>query len=260
VAVRQRPSQGAPGQHFLRSSRLAAEIVKDAGIAPGDLVVDVGAGTGVITRALLDAGAEVVAVELDPGLAADLRRRFAPRGARVVEDDARSWTWPRDPFSVVSNLPFTGSGEILSSLLGDPTRRLEHASVIVQWELAEKQAAVWPATMRATYWRAWFVIAIVGRLARSAFAPPPSVDAAVLRFLRRHRPLVPPDEHLRYRKLLADAFRAQAPLRHALRGQVTPRELRRLATHLGFEPGSRARDLDAYQWAGLFDYARRVRR
>ena len=257
MAVRQRPSPGAPGQHFLRSSRLVAEIVADASILPGDLVVDVGAGTGAFTRALLDAGAEVVALELDPRLAADLRRRLGSRGVHVVEEDARRWNWPREPFAVVSNLPFAGSGEILSNLLRDPRRELRHADVVVQWELAEKQAAVWPATMRATYWRAWFDVAIVARLARSAFAPPPSVDAAVLRFARRNRPLVAPGEHERYRKLLADAFRSQSPLRQALRGRVTPRELRRLATLLGFDPGSRARDLDARQWAGLYRHMRR---
>jgi len=259
VAVRQRSARNAPGQHFLRSSRLAAEIVGDAGFEPGDLVVDIGAGTGVFTRALLDAGAEVVAIERDPGLARELRRRFRSRRVLVVEDDARRWSWPLEPFSVVSNLPFAGSGAILGSLLRDPRRGVRQADVIVQWELAEKQAAVWPATMRATYWRAWFDIAIVRRLARTAFSPPPTVDAAVLRFVRR-RPLVSPDEHARYRAVLADAFRAQAPLRHALRGLLTPRELRRLATLLGFDPRSRARDLDATQWAGLFGHMRRVGR
>jgi 23S rRNA (adenine-N6)-dimethyltransferase len=260
VAVRQRPTPGARGQHFLRSSRLAAELVADAGIEPGDLVVDIGAGTGAFTRALLDAGAEVVALELDPRLAAGLRRRFGSRSARVVEADARRWSWPREPFAIVSNLPFAGSGEILGSLLRDPRTGLQQADVIVQWELAAKQASVWPATLRATYWRAWFVIAIAGRLARSAFSPPPGVDTAVLRVTRRRRPLVPPEEHERYRRLLADAFRAQAPLQRALRGRLTPRELRRLAALLGFDPGARARDLDARQWAGLFHYLPERRR
>lgn len=260
MAVRQRPTQGAPGQHFLRSSRLAAELVRDAGVDPGGLVVDIGAGTGVLTRALVDAGAHVLALEADPRLAAELRRRF-PRGrVTVVEADARRWTWPGEPFAVVANLPFSGSGEILSSLLRDPRAGLRGADVIVQWELAAKHAAVWPATMRATYWRAWFDVGIVARLARSAFSPPPSVDAAVLRFTRRARPLVPPDEHERYRRLLSDAFRAQAPLQRALRGRLTPRELRRLASLLGFDPASHARDLDPRQWAALFSYFRGTRR
>ena len=256
MAVRQRPTPVAPGQHFLRSSRLAAELVRDAGVEPGGLVVDIGAGTGVLTRALVEAGARVLALEADPALVAELRRRFAGRRVTVVEADARRWTWPREPFQVVANLPFAGSGEILSSLLQDPRGGLRSADVIVQWELAAKQAAVWPATMRATYWRAWFDVANVARLARSAFSPPPSVEAGVLRFTRRDRPLVPPGEHDRYRQLLAEAFRGQAPLQRALRSRVSPRELRRLASLLGFDPGSHARDLDPRQWAALFSYAR----
>jgi 23S rRNA (adenine-N6)-dimethyltransferase len=256
VAVRQRPTQGAPGQHFLRSSRLAAELVGDAGVEPGGLVIDIGAGTGVLTRALVETGAHVLALEADPTLATQLQRRFAGGQVTVVEADARRWAWPREPFTVVANLPFAGSGEILSSLLRDPRNGLRSADVIVQWELAAKQAAVWPATMRATYWRAWFDIAIAARLARSAFSPPPSVDAAVLRYTRRPRPLVPPDDHDRYRQLLAEAFHAQTPLQRALRGRLTPRELRRLASLLGFDPVSHARDLDPRQWAAVFSHAR----
>jgi 23S rRNA (adenine-N6)-dimethyltransferase len=110
--------------------------------------------------------------------------------------------------------------------------------------------------MRATYWRAWFDVAIVARLARSAFSPPPSVDTAVLRFTRRAHPLVPPGEHERYRQLLGEAFRARVPLQRALRGRLTPRELRRLASLLGFDPASHARDLDPRQWAAVFSHAR----
>jgi 23S rRNA (adenine-N6)-dimethyltransferase len=260
VAVRQRPTRGAPGQHFLRSSRLAAELVREAGVEPAGLVVDIGAGTGVLTRALVEAGSRVLALEADPALAADLRRRFAGRKVTVIEADARRWAWPREPFEVVANLPFAGSGEILSSLLQDPRGGLRSADVIVQWELAAKQAALWPATMRATYWRAWFDVGVVARLARSAFSPPPNVDAAVLRIVRRARPLVAYDEHEHYRRLLAEAFRAQAPLQRALRDRVTPRELRRLASLLGFDPTAHARDLDPRQWAAVFSHARARRR
>jgi 23S rRNA (adenine-N6)-dimethyltransferase len=256
VAVRQRPTRGAPGQHFLRSSRLAAELVRDAGIGPSDLALDIGAGTGMLTDALLDAGARVIALEADPALAVQLRRRFGGRDLTVFEADARRWTWPDQPFSVVSNLPFAGSGEILGSLLRDPGSGLRRADVIVQWELAHKHAAIWPATLRSTYWRAWFDVVIVGRLARSAFAPPPRVDAAVLRVSRRDDALVSPGDHERYRRFLAAAFRAQAPLGRALRPTVTSRELRRLAAVLGFDAAALPRDLDARQWAHVFSFAR----
>jgi len=256
VAVRQRPTRGAPGQHFLRSSRLAAELVRDAGVVPGELVFDIGAGTGMLTCALLEARARVVAIEADSALAAQLHRRFVGRDVSVVEADARSFAWPREQFSVVSNLPFAGSGRIIESLLRDPASGLRHADVIVQWELGQKHAAVWPSTLRSSYWRAWFEVTIAARLVRSAFAPPPSVDAAVLRVTRRARARVDPEDQDRYWRFLAGAFRSQAPLGRALRGQVTPRQLRRLADVCGFDVASRPRDLDARQWASLFAFVK----
>jgi len=148
VAVLQRPEREARGQHFLRSSRLAADLVREAGVGRGQRAVDIGTGTSVLTTALLDAGAVVTALEIDPGLAEQLRRRFATRDVLVVETDACRWNWPHESFSVVSNLPFAGSGAVLDSLLRNPCNCLQQADVIVQWEFAEKHSAVWPTTLR----------------------------------------------------------------------------------------------------------------
>ncbi len=221
-------------------------------------MVDVGAGSGVLTRALADAGAQVLALEVDPVLAAQLRARFEPHtGVTVLEVDARTWRWPSRPFSVVSNLPFAGSGAILAHLLRDPGVHLERADLIVQWEFATKHSAVWPATLRGTYWQAWFELTIAGRLSRSAFSPPPDVDAALLRIRRLPQPRIAPEDHERYWRFVSEAFRVQAPLERALRSHLTRREVRRLSAVLGFAPGARPRDLDARQWADVFAYARR---
>ena len=222
---------------------------------PGDLVVDVGAGTGALTQALADAGARVLALELDGALAAGLRRRFAARDVEVLEVDARDWTRPESPFAVVANLPFAGSGSILSSLLGDPRIPLRRLDAIVQWEAAVKHAAVWPATLKSTLWGAWHELAVTARISRSAFSPPPVVDAGVLRAVRRARPLVPAAQHIRYERFAAGAFRSQRPLRTALRAHVSPLELKRLAPALGFAPDALPRDLGPAQWAALFAFA-----
>ena len=81
MAVRPRFTRGR-GQHFLRSSKLAAELVRAAAIQRDDLVVDLGAGTGALTAALTRAGARVIAVEVDAALAAGLRRRGPGRMTR----------------------------------------------------------------------------------------------------------------------------------------------------------------------------------
>jgi 23S rRNA (adenine-N6)-dimethyltransferase len=258
VAVRRRPAQGAPGRHFLRSSRLAADFVRAAGIATGDLVVDIGAGAGALTRALADAGAQVLALELAPDLTRELRRCFdANRSVTVIEADALEWEWPARPFAVVANLPFAGSGAILARLLRDPRRPLRSADVIVQWDFAAKHAAVWPTTLKGTYWRAWFDMTIAAHLARTAFSPTPSVDAAVVRFERRRQSLVPAHDFERYWRFLSQAFRSPLPIRRALGTGLPALQVKRLAPTLGFAPDAHARDLDAQQWAALYGWTRR---
>jgi 23S rRNA (adenine-N6)-dimethyltransferase len=100
-----RRSGRAPSQHFLRRA-VANELVRDARLRQDDLVVDLGAGTGRLTAELARAARRVVAVELDPGLAARLTGRWA--NVEVVEADARDVHLPREPFRVVANLPFAG--------------------------------------------------------------------------------------------------------------------------------------------------------
>jgi 23S rRNA (adenine-N6)-dimethyltransferase len=235
VAVRPRAQRGH-GRHFLRSSKHAAELVRAAGIRRGDLVLDVGAGRGMLTGALARAGARVVAVEIDAELAALLRERFDD----VIEADAARMALPREPFKVLANLPFEGTTAILRRLL-DPRAALQRADVIVEWRFAEKRAAVWPSTQLGTYWGAWFELSIV-----RVFAPPPSVNAAVLRIARRREPLVAPPDDRRYARFLERGYR-DGP-----RAVVPWSTLKRLETELGFDRHAAARDLDAAQWATLF--------
>jgi 23S rRNA (adenine-N6)-dimethyltransferase len=257
VAVRRRPAREASGSHFLRSKRLAADLATGAGLAAGALAVEIGGGSGVLTDALARTGAEVIAIERDPALAARLRARFeALPSVRIVQADATTYGWPHEPFVVVANLPFVRSGAILDRLLRDPRVPLRGAHVIVQWELAAKHASVWPATLRSTYWRAWHEISIARRLHRSAFAPPPSVDCAVLCIERRAQPRVPLDAHDAYWRFLSAAFKARDPIRRGLRASLSPLEVKRLAPALGFAPDARPWEIDAGQWASLFAFAR----
>ena len=257
MSVRQ-PFAGAVGQHFLRSSRLATALVADADFSRGVLVVEIGGGPGVLTQALADVASAVTVVERDPAMVCRLRERFSrlPH-VHIVEGDATAFSWPTEDFSVLANLPFARSGAILSHLLGDPSVPLRRADVIVQWEFAEKHAAVWPSTLRSIYWRAWFDVSIERRLARAAFSPVPSVDAALLRFERRLQPRVPHSQHDAYWQFLSKAFESRQPIRRALAGSLSSLQIKRLAPTLGFAPDCRPWDLDANQWTSLFAFARR---
>jgi len=193
----------------------------------------------------------VIAVEFDPALAAVLRRRLAE--VEVVEADARQVRLPREPFKVVANLPFDGGTAILRRLL-DPRVPLATADVIVQWGLACKRAAVWPSTQLGAYWSAWFELSVVRRLPPQVFAPPPAVDAGVLRIVRRAHPLVLSTDGREDAAFLERGFRL------GVRAVVPVRSLKRLEAELALERGAQPRELDAHQWAGLFRHTVRPTR
>jgi 23S rRNA (adenine-N6)-dimethyltransferase len=199
--------------------------------------VDLGAGTGRLTSELARSAGRVVAVELDPGLAAGLRDRW--RNVELVAADATTIALPSEPFRVVANLPFSRTNDLLHRLLDDPRTPLLRADLIVEWGVAFKRALPWPSSVSGVLWGAFYETAVTRRLPRSAFEPPPSVDAGVLVFRRRQVPLVSDGRADEYRDFVARGFR------HGLR-----------SLRCRTPPGAIARDLDAHQWAGLFRSAR----
>jgi 23S rRNA (adenine-N6)-dimethyltransferase len=233
----------AADRHLLRPA-LAAAIVADAAVQPHELVLDLGAGNGRLTHELARTGARVLAIELDPDDAGTLRRRFASsRNVSVVEGDALAAALPLEQFRVVANLPFGRTTAILRRLLDDPLVPLTRADVIVEWDLARKRAACWPSTLLGVCWGAWYELAVVRRLPRTCFDPPPSVDAALLRITPRARPLVAVADHERFRAFVRAGFE---------KGLAPSSVVRRRARELGVTPRAPARELDVYQWAALF--------
>ena len=244
------------GQHFLAGGWLAAELVEQAGVGPGDLVVEIGAGTGVLTEALARRAGRVVAVEYDPRLAERARGRLAGFGnVRVVTADALTLPLPRRPFRVVANLPFGSTAAILRRLLGDPRTRLERADLIVQEQAARRYAAGRPATPETIAWGAWYELR-AGRRLGPVLLP----AAAAGRGGRAGRPaprppLVPVAERRRFAALVEPP--SAIPGCRCAGALVPPfsyRQLRRLAHDLGFPLDAGPADLDAAQWAGLYAF------
>jgi 23S rRNA (adenine-N6)-dimethyltransferase len=181
------------GQNFLRPD-LATALVAEAAFEVGDLVVEVGAGRGACTFALARHGLEVIALERDPHWAEHLRREVRRQGlarVKVVCCDALHYGMPRRPFRAMGSLPFGATTSLLRHLLDDPHSGLRRADLIVQWEVARKRAATPPTTMLSTAWAPWWSFALGRRIPADSFRPVPSVDAAVLRVVRREPPLLP---------------------------------------------------------------------
>jgi 23S rRNA (adenine-N6)-dimethyltransferase len=171
---------GPWGWHRLTDA-WAARIVAEARIRPGELVLDLGAGCGALTKHLVRAGARVLAVELHPLRAQRLRDRFKTDPARVVEADVRSLRLPRQPFRVVANPPYHVTSDLLRLLLG-------RDSALFAADLVLQRAAVRDivAGRGPQRWRRRWSLAEGMSLPRSAFMRPPTVDSRVL-VIRRCR-------------------------------------------------------------------------
>ena len=183
------------GQNFLRPD-LADRLIAEAAFAPGELVVEVGAGRGALTHALARRDVDLVALEKDPRWAASLRRDLARHDrrhdVRVLCCDVLDFRVPRRPFRVIGSLPFGTTTAILRHLLDDPGSPLVRADLIVQWEVARKRATMPPSTLLSAGWAPWWCFEVGRRIPATAFRPVPSVDAAVLRVTRRAPAILPP--------------------------------------------------------------------
>jgi 23S rRNA (adenine-N6)-dimethyltransferase len=170
--VRPGSPHGSWGWHPLHDD-WARQIVADARIRPGELVLDIGAGLGALTGPLLAAGAQVIAVELHPNRARRLRARHP--GAVVLEIDALDLRLPHRPFRVVANPPYGIASPLLRLLVG-PRSTLVGADLGLQRALVRRLATTTAGRWRLDNGRA---------LPRRAFRAPPRVDSAVLLVRRR---------------------------------------------------------------------------
>ncbi|MEW5761819.1 MAG: 16S rRNA (adenine(1518)-N(6)/adenine(1519)-N(6))-dimethyltransferase RsmA [Bacillota bacterium] len=257
----------ALGQHFLVAAPVLDRILESLALVPGETVVEIGPGLGVLTRRLAAAGVTVVAVELDGRLLPVLGEVLAPYpNARVVHGDALEADFDAlvrsqggtIPYKVAGNLPYNITGPLVARLLRGGFA-LERLVLMVQQEVAERLVA----RPGSKDYGALTVLVryrtdcrIVARVSRRCFYPPPEVASAVVRLLVRRRPAVAvADESLffclvraafaRRRKTLLNALRAEFPLDKGAWEKVLGRA--------GIDPQRRGETLSVEEFASLAD-------
>jgi 23S rRNA (adenine-N6)-dimethyltransferase len=247
-------------QNFLIDPRAIDALVAGSGVGEGDLVLDIGAGNGLITAALARRGARVAAVEKDPALARRLRTKFASEpGVTVVEEDVLSATFPAEPFQVVANIPFGITTQILRRLLGARTPALTRADVIVQAEVARKRARAGrgAGTLLNACWEPWFEFFLGARIPAAAFRPRPRVDAAVLAARRRDQPLLGPAFEREYVEFVSGAFTGARPSVWSAVSAAIPRaRFAEVAAAQGFAADAMPSALEVNDWVALFRSSR----
>ncbi|WP_159607195.1 16S rRNA (adenine(1518)-N(6)/adenine(1519)-N(6))-dimethyltransferase RsmA, partial [Agromyces humi] len=183
------------GQNFVHDANTVRRIVQSAGVQRDETVLEIGPGLGSLTLGLLEAGASVIAVEIDGRLAEQLPHtvRIMQPGTSltVVHADAlRVTELPGDPVRLVANLPYNVSVPVLLHLL-EHIPSLQSGIVMVQAEVGHRLAAepgskvYGSPSAKAAWWGRW---RLAGQVSRMVFWPVPNVDSVLVGFARREQP------------------------------------------------------------------------
>ncbi|MGD1941671.1 MAG: 16S rRNA (adenine(1518)-N(6)/adenine(1519)-N(6))-dimethyltransferase RsmA [Leptolyngbyaceae cyanobacterium] len=256
------------GQHWLKSEPILAQIVAAAELQASDRVLEIGPGTGVLTRRLVTQAEHVVAVELDYDLCRQLTVQFAKtqnllllQGDILQLDLAQQLVLANNlpmPNKVVANIPYYITGPILERLLGTIARPNPHPFdsivLLVQREIAQRLCArpghktFGGLTVKVQYLADCELICAVPP---KAFQPPPKVDSAVIRL--RPRPIATPaTDPQRLQQLLKLGFGSKRKmLRNNLAAVIERSPLLALFATLNIAENARAEDLSVADWVAL---------
>jgi 16S rRNA (adenine1518-N6/adenine1519-N6)-dimethyltransferase len=256
-----RPTK-ALGQNFVIDANTVRRIVRLADVGHHDVVVEIGPGLGSLTLALLPEVDRVVAVEVDPNLAAALPATvaaFAPSyGDRlnVVLGDALAVRTLPDPqpTALVANLPYNISVPVVLSFLeAFPT--LRRVLVMVQLEVAERLAA--PPGSK-TYGipslkAAWYAeVRLIGTVSRTVFWPAPNVDSGLVTLTRREPPQTPASRQQVFACIDAAFAQRRKTLRAALAGWAgSAADAETTLRAAGIDPRTRGEQLDIHSFAAI---------
>ena len=254
-----RPSK-ALGQNFLVDRNVLARIVEAAGVGPGTGVLEVGAGLGVLTAALLAAGARVTSVEKDPALQPLLRERFGADpdfelvcGDALALDFAALFAAGRT--HLVSNLPYSVGSRVVveAATCAHPPERM---ALLLQKEVCQRFAAPEGSAERgaASVWvQRLYDARLVRDVPPSCFVPRPEVTSSVLVLSRHGRFPLAPEEDALLRALSKAAFQHRrkqlaASLRDAGALSRPPDFVRAALAAAGAPETARPGELSVAQW------------
>nr|WP_255396272.1 16S rRNA (adenine(1518)-N(6)/adenine(1519)-N(6))-dimethyltransferase RsmA [Kocuria sp. CNJ-770] len=249
------------GQNFVIDPNTIRRIIAAARLGEHETVLEVGPGLGSLTLGLLDAAEQVVAVEIDPPLAAQLPRtveRFRPELAdrlHVLEQDAlRVLELPAEPTALVANLPYNVAVPVLLHLLARfPSIR--HGLVMVQEEVADRLAAAPGSKVYGvpSVKAAWYAeVTKAGTIGKNVFWPAPQIASGLVRFVRREQPVAEVDRQLVFAAVDAAFAQRRKTLRAALAGWAgSAAAAGELLEAAGIDPGQRGEKLDVTAFARI---------
>lgn len=241
------------GQHLLNNKEVIKDIINIARISKGDLVLELGAGKGAITNDLSNRARKVLAVEYDQKFIKKLDQ-LELKNTVIIKQDILKISLPREPFIVVSNIPYAITTPIMKKLLNNPLSNFQRGVLLMEKGAAKRFTSNYVKDPYVIAWRMWFDIQYVKGISRKNFSPPPKVDSAMVKINRKANPIVPYSDYLVFWGLVDYVLKnPQLSLDYALRGAFTVPQIKRLKRNLRLKNEIPVAELTEEQWGILYE-------
>lgn len=251
------PTKKSLGQHWLHDRQALADIANAAELTKQDTVLEIGPGLGTLTSVLCERAQQVIAVEFDEALAADLPKRVKADNLQVVTQDILSFDFSQLPagYKIVANIPYYLTSNLIRVISETPNQPAR-AVLLVQREVAERVAASPGATSILSITAQYYWLVDLGSLVPAElFTPPPQVDSQVLILAQRDQPLFPGvDTRLFFRIVKAGFAQRRKTLLNSLSAglRLSRNETATLCQAAGVDPAWRAQVLSLPEWHALY--------
>jgi 16S rRNA (adenine1518-N6/adenine1519-N6)-dimethyltransferase len=249
-------SKKSLGQHWLNDAMALDNIAAAAQLKPDDVVLEIGPGPGALTRRLVKAAKQVVAVELDSYQAAMLPAAVPDKNLQVVQQDILSFDLTSLPsgYKVVANIPYYLTSNLIR-VLAESMNPPSVAVLLIQKEVAERLAALPGATsLLSISAQFYFEVALDQIVKAEAFTPPPKVDSQVVVLRYRSQPLFDVDTKLFFRLVKAGFSMRRKTLLNSLSGglHVSKADTAALLAQAEIASSLRAQALSMDDWHRLY--------
>jgi 16S rRNA (adenine1518-N6/adenine1519-N6)-dimethyltransferase len=247
------------GQHFLVDETVLTKIIEAAELNPGEHITEIGAGAGVLTRALLKTGVKVDAVEIDESMLPVLN--YTTKGFRhnltIHRQHILGFEQTNFPFKVVANIPYHLSSPILRKFLVESATVPELIVLLIQREVAEKICNKTKKSILSLFVEVFGEAEIVETVPASSFMPPPKVESVILKIKTHSKPLINIDKKIFF-KVVKSCFTApRKMLKNTLKNQYKiflEKEgisVEELLDKTGIEQNVRPENLQVADWERL---------
>jgi 16S rRNA (adenine1518-N6/adenine1519-N6)-dimethyltransferase len=244
------------GQHWLKDEAALSAMSEAAAVQPGDTVLEIGPGLGTLTKLLTEKAENVIAVEFDEQLAAELARRVPADNLQVIHQDILSFDFTSlsPDYKIVANIPYYLTSNLIR-VISETANQPSVAAILVQKEVARRVAAE-PGAMSLLSVTAQFYwdVSLGREVSAELFEPPPKVDSQILILKRRSQPMFDVDPKAFFRLVKAGFSQRRKTLLNSLAGglHLARPEAEALFKKAQVDPQRRPQTLSLQEWHSIY--------